>query len=603
MNNISLTSFIWPFIKKQWGKFFVIFLVSFVWALDNTVWPYILKVVIDIFSQYEFDRAAAWPLLKTPLLMALFLWLFVEFGFRLQGFLLARAMPRLEADIRMKMFEHIQRHSPHYFNDRFAGSLANKITDMTTQVSQLINLILTLFIPAVAACSIAIVLFAYVSPMFAVILSVWMVVHVTVSLAFTKRVDSYEQAHSESRSSLLGKIVDSFTNNFAVNLFYNFAYERSYIEQFQKEERQKNYRAKRYVEVMRLVLGFFTFLGAGLGLSGLMVWAWLQGWISTGQAAQVFNTAWNITMVLWIASWSIPTFFQAIGICKQALVMMRDPQDIQDTPGAKPLVISKGEIIFDKVNFYYGKKKLFENKDVHIRGGEKIGLVGKSGAGKSTFVNLILRLYQVDSGQILIDGMNISQASLESLRKQIALIPQDPVLFHRTLRENIRYGRPNATDEELYEAAKLAHCDEFIRKMPSGYDTLVGERGTKLSGGERQRIAIARAILANTPILILDEATSALDSVTEQLIQESLNWLMENRTTIAIAHRLSTLSCMDRILVFDQGRIVEDGSHRDLLAEETLYAKMWQMQAGAFLPDDEEWEEEEEEEASEVSSV
>jgi ATP-binding cassette subfamily B protein len=595
MNTTTLSSFIWPFIKKQWGKFFVIFLVSFVWALDNTVWPYILKVVIDIFSQHEVDRAAAWPFLKTPLLLALFLWLFVEFGFRLQGFLLAKAMPKLEADIRMKMFEHIQHHSPHYFNERFAGSLANKITDMTTQVAQLINLILTLFVPAFAACILAVILFSYVSPLFAIILSVWVVLHVAVSLFFTKRVDAYEHAHSEARTSLLGKIVDSFTNNFAVNLFYNFAYERKYLQQYQKEEFQKNCQAKRYVEIMRLVLGFFTFLGAGIGLSGMMVWAWLQGWISTGQAAQIFNTSWNITMVLWIASWSIPTFFQAVGICKQALTVMRDPQDILDTPGAKPLAITKGDIVFDKVTFHYGKKKLFENKEVHIRGGEKVGLVGTSGAGKSTFVNLILRLYQVDAGRILIDGMDISKVSLESLRKQIALIPQDPILFHRTLRENIRYGKPEATDEELYEAAKLAHCDEFIRKMPAGYDTLVGERGTKLSGGERQRIAIARAILANTPILILDEATSALDSVTEQLIQESLNWLMENRTSVAVAHRLSTLSCMDRILVFDQGRIVEDGSHRDLLEQDSLYAKMWQMQAGGFLQVEEEWAEEEEE--------
>jgi len=220
-----------------------------------------------------------------------------------------------------------------------------------------------------------------------------------------------------------------------------------------------------------------------------------------------------------------------------------------------------------------------------IRGGEKVGLVGYTGAGKSTFINLILRFFPVQKGAIRIDGQNIANAKLESLRRHIALIPQDPVLFHRTLKENIAYGRLEANEAEIFEAARLAHCDEFIRRLPNGYETVVGERGAKLSGGERQRIAIARAILANAPILILDEATSSLDSVTERYIQDSLSRIMEGRTTIAIAHRLSTLARMDRILVFDYGKIVEEGTHDELLRLEGRYAKMWRMQAGGFLPD------------------
>jgi ATP-binding cassette subfamily B protein len=245
-----------------------------------------------------------------------------------------------------------------------------------------------------------------------------------------------------------------------------------------------------------------------------------------------------------------------------------------------------GHITFDKVKFHYkDTKPLFENKSIEIEAGQKVGLVGYSGGGKSTFVHLILRLYDVTHGSILIDGQDIKSVSQDSLRENIAMIPQDPSLFHRSLRENIRYGRIDATDEEVMEAAKKAHAHEFIEKLPQGYDALVGERGVKLSGGQRQRIAIARAILKNAPILIMDEATSQLDSLTEALIQESLWQLMEHKTTLVIAHRLSTLLHMDRILVFDQGKIVEDGNHNDLLSKGGLYKNLWNAQVGGFLGD------------------
>jgi ATP-binding cassette, subfamily B, bacterial len=287
---------------------------------------------------------------------------------------------------------------------------------------------------------------------------------------------------------------------------------------------------------------------------------------------------------MWTVGSALPILFQSFGTAKHSYSVMLDSQDIKDKSDAKDLKITSGEIVFDQVSFYYGEKKLFENKQVSIRGGERIGLVGFTGAGKSTFINLILRFFPVHSGKILIDGQEIASVTLESLRRQIALIPQDPLLFHRTLRENIGYGKPEATEAEIVHAAQLAHCDEFIRNMPKEYEAIVGERGTKLSGGEKQRVAIARAILADAPILILDEATSSLDSVTEKYIQDSLEKLMQSRTTIVIAHRLSTLSQMDRILVFDKGKIVEEGTHSALLHKEGLYARMWKMQVGGFLP-------------------
>jgi ATP-binding cassette subfamily B protein len=320
-------------------------------------------------------------------------------------------------------------------------------------------------------------------------------------------------------------------------------------------------------------------------LNGFLLVYWSRNLVTIGEVIQVFNTTFNVVMVLWIASNMMPQFFQSIGILKQALSLMNDPRDVVDAPHAHTLVVKKGEIIFENVSFKYGEKELFSNKHVHIKGGEKIGLVGYSGAGKSTFVNLILRFFPIDEGKILIDGQDIASCTLQSLRSQIALIPQDPLLFHRTLEENIHYGNVKASQEMVFKAAKLAHADDFIRRCPKGYESQVGERGTKLSGGERQRIAIARAMLAESPVLILDEATSSLDSVTEKYIQEGLESLMHGRTTIVIAHRLSTLAKMDRILVFHQGKVVEEGTHLDLLAKDGHYARMWQMQAGGFLPD------------------
>ncbi len=582
-NSIPLFRFIGKFISIQRWKFFFIYVFSLMWALDATVAPYILRLIIDSFTIHEADRAAAWPVLRGLLLMGGVLLVIIESGFRARDFLLARAIPKLEADIRMAMFDHIQQHSPKYFNEHFAGSLSNKISDMTTQVTLLLQNMM-IFVPAVVSCIVSIIFFYEVSPLFAKILGGWILLHLSICFAFTKKCSDNSNIHGEARSSLAGKIVDSLTNNFTVNLFFRFRFEKSQIATYQNEERFKNYNARRYVAWMFLSLSILYLAGAAI-LFTYMVMSWMQSIITTGEIIQIFNTTWNVMMMLWFAGEVIPQFFQSVGIASQALFVMHDPQDVLDKPNVNALGVKQGEIIFENVSFRYGEKQLFQNKAVHIKAGEKVGLVGYSGAGKSTFVNLILRFYPVEKGRILIDGQDIADVTLESLRSQVTLIPQDPLLFHRSLEDNIRYGRINASKEEVIQAAKLAHCDEFIQRSPQGYGSLVGERGTKLSGGERQRIAIARAMLSGAPILILDEATSALDSVTESYIQDSLEKLMQNRTTLVIAHRLSTLAKMDRILVFDHGKIVEQGSHHDLLESRGHYARMWNMQAGGFLPD------------------
>jgi ATP-binding cassette subfamily B protein len=305
-----------------------------------------------------------------------------------------------------------------------------------------------------------------------------------------------------------------------------------------------------------------------------------------GDFSFIITLSISILWNLWFIAGQFVSFSEQVGKCRQALSIINAPHEISDIKDAKPLVVTQGEIQFKEVSFHYGEgAKLFQNKNILIHPGEKVGLVGFSGSGKSSFVNLILRLFEVESGSITIDYQNINDVQQESIRENIALIPQDISLFHRTLMENIRYGCTNASDEDVIEASKKAHCHEFISQLNEGYQSMVGERGIKLSGGQRQRIAIARAILKNAPLLILDEATSALDSVTEKYIQDALHHLMRGKTTIVIAHRLSTLSEMDRILVFDNGQIIEDGSHEALIKLKGHYAKMWHMQAGGFLPE------------------
>ncbi|MCB1066856.1 MAG: ABC transporter ATP-binding protein [Simkania sp.] len=582
----ELTSFIWRFMRLQKGLFLFVFTLDlFAWSLDALLWPYILNLVVSIFTRFDGDRLAAWDSLKWVILGGLGLTIYVETASRIMGFLMAKGVPKLLANIRMALFDHIQHHSPHYFNRRFAGSLANKITDMTTQVELIINELFWPILPAISTCILGAGFLWFVNPLFTWLLIAWIGIHLTICLLFARKADHLEHLHGEARSTLLGKIVDSLTNNFAVNLFCRFKYEKRILSPFQRDEKMTSMSAKRYVEKMRIYLSLFYFIVVIVIMFGALTYSWLHSYITTGEVIQVFTTMWWIAMILWNIGASLPILFQSIGVAKQALSVMKDPQDLGDTPQAHLLKVSKGEIRFENVSFHYGENKLFSDKKVHIQGGERVGLVGFTGAGKSTFINLILRFFPLHKGRILIDGQDIAHVTLESLREQIALIPQDPLLFHRTLKENISYGKIEAPVEEIFQAARLAHADEFIRKLSDGYDARVGERGTKLSGGEKQRIAIARAILVNAPILILDEATSSLDSVTEKYIQESLETLMKDRTTIVIAHRLSTLSRMDRILVFDRGKIVEEGFHSSLLEKEGLYSKMWKMQVGGFLPE------------------
>lgn len=592
----NLPAFFWHFMKKQWLGLLGVQFFSFAWALDHTLWPYVLMLFVDGITNYVGDRANMWSELSVPIWLGIALWITVEVFFRLAGLIGARVFPKIESSVRMEMFDYVQHHSYRYFSNHFAGTIANKISDMPKSMTRILEQIMHLFMPVGLALMISAVLFMQINFLFALILVGWVLVHLSICLAFAGKCDQYARIHAEARSLLSGKIVDSLSNNINIKLFARHRFEKEYLRKFQQDEQYKHWQSLFYIEKMKIVLGIACFLAIGIGLYGFMLYSWQQGHLTTGEVVFIVNTAWNMTVMAWLAGLELPLLFREIGVCRQALTIIQDSHDITDAPHARKLNVHQGKITFDNATFRYSKGlALFQDTNITLLAGQKVGLVGFSGSGKTTFVHLILRYFDIEKGRILIDGQDIAKVTQDSLREQIAMIPQDPILFHRSLMENIRYGRLDATDAEVIEASIKAHCHEFVQKMPDKYQSLVGERGVKLSGGQRQRIAIARAILKNAPILILDEATSALDSVTEREIQEGLRHVMEGRTAIVIAHRLSTLADMDRILIFKEGQIVEDGTHLELLQERGHYATLWEMQAEGFLPDDSENEEIEEE--------
>ncbi|HJP36966.1 MAG TPA: ABC transporter ATP-binding protein, partial [Gammaproteobacteria bacterium] len=441
------------------------------------------------------------------------------------------------------------------------------------------------FWPLAIAFGVSLVLLFGVNVELALVLEAWIAGYVTISFVLARRCRRYARVYAAARSLVSGKIVDSVTNIMNAKLFARRDFERSYLEGYLNLEVKRARDTFWFMERIR----WFQFLAAMvlmLGIVGYALKVWSEGGMTVGEFAMAASLSLMLIEQARGLSRRFLEFFEYVGNINDGVGVIVRPHEVIDDAGAWPIEVGAGVIEFKHVDFGYTVgKPVFDDLSLRVDSSQKIGLVGFSGSGKSTMLNLLLRLFEPQSGSILIDGQDIQTVSQESLRAAIAMIPQDPTLFHRTLMENIRYGRLDATDEEVVEAAQKAHAHEFIIDTVDGYESLVGERGVKLSGGQRQRIALARAILKNAPILLLDEATSSLDSITERHIQESLSYLMETKTVMVIAHRLSTLAHLDRILVFHNGVVVEDGTHEELLGRRGHYARLWSMQAGGFLPD------------------
>ena len=582
----TLGKFVWHYLKPHKWCLVAFVLVAVVWSIDMSVSPYLLKVIINTVSQYAGDKSKAVSLIILPAVLYIVMSIIFHINFRLYDYTSLKLYPAIKSQVTKDMFSYTLNHSFNYFQNTFSGSITKKILDMAHNMEQLITIPNEWVYPRIIAFFVAAATLSIsVKPIFGIILFIWSILFVMISFFATRKSELLARKNSENFSVLSGTLNDCFTNIMSVKLFNSKKDEFSHITNDLNDLVKSDRAALWY----NLKFNVVQAIGSILLLAAMLftlVFEFKNGAVNAGDFALVLTLSISFMWSLYNIGTQMQNFTKAAGICNQALSLIQVKHDIVDSLDATPLAVSKGELRFLHVNFRYNNNdSLFSDLSLIIPPSQKVGLVGFSGGGKSSFVKLILRLMDIQSGKILIDHQDISKVTQDSLRSQISTIPQDPDLFHRTIMENIRFAKPGATDDEVIQASKHAQCHEFIEQLPDQYQSLVGERGVKLSGGQKQRIAIARAFLKNAPILLLDEATSSLDSVTEKHIHEALHAVMRNKTTIVIAHRLSTLKDMDRILVFDKGAIVEDGSLDELLKNKSgHFYKLWEMQASGFIP-------------------
>lgn len=501
-------------------------------------------------------------------------------------------LPNFATLIRWRSHRHVLRQSVGWFENDFAGRIANRIMQSAPAAGEAVYQLFDAGVYAVIYMIGAVVLLAQIDLRLAIPLVIWLAMYIALVKWTIPRVGRASKAFSDARSDINGRIVDSYTNIQSVKLFAHNDSEEQYALEAIENARQKFAVQMRLITIMELGLSFIN----GVLIVAVLGWAivlWQQGATSLGTIAAASALTLRLSAMTGWIMWSLSSLFQHLGVVAEGMETIAQPIDLLDAKNASTLKISKGDIKFDQVKHHYGRTMGGLDKvSFDIKGGQKIGLVGRSGAGKSTLVNLLLRFHDIESGRITIDGQDIKAVTQDSLRGMIGMVTQDSSLMHRSVRDNILYGRPDATEAQMITAAKNAEAHDFILELEdpkgrTGYDAQVGERGVKLSGGQRQRVSLARVILKDAPILVLDEATSALDSEVEAAILETLYGVMQGKTVIAIAHRLSTIAHMDRIIVLDEGRVIEEGSHNDLLAADSLYARFWQRQSGGFIGVDE----------------
>jgi ATP-binding cassette subfamily B multidrug efflux pump len=584
----GLVAFYWHFAKQAKILFFGLFAVGFVVALLDVTIPVFIGRVVDLVSHNNPQDliAAYWPQL---LGMAAVLLIARPIAFVSQHLIMNQAIAaNVSNRIRWQSHWHVVRQSWAFFQNDFAGRIATRVMQTGPAIRESLVALLTAVWFILIYGTSSLILLAHADLWLALPVVLWFAGYVGMLSFFVPRMRDRSKVMSEARSMLTGRVVDTYTNIVTVKLFSRAKEEEAYVRE------ALNHHTARFHEQLRLNTLFaltLTTLNALLitGTGAFAIVLWSRGHIGVGVVAMALPMTMQIVSASGWVAWQITGIFENIGVVQEGMITIAKPHTLVDRPDALPLQVTRGEVLFDNLRFGYGRESgLIDGLTLEVKPGEKIGLVGRSGAGKSTIVNLLLRFFELEGGRILIDGQNIAEVTQESLRTQVSVVTQDTSLLHRSIRDNIRYGRPDATEAEIVAAAQMAHAHEFILDLEDqlgrrGYDAHVGERGVKLSGGQRQRIAIARVILKDAPILVLDEATSALDSEVEAAIQSSLDVLMHGKTVIAIAHRLSTIARMDRLVIMDKGHIVEQGSHEDLLRQNGDYASLWRHQSGGFI--------------------
>lgn len=542
-----------------------------------------IQHLTDLIENYSDERANQLfsGVFKWAIIYVLW-WESLNMLWRFYDFVYLKTMPKIKIQVVEEFFEYVSHHSHEFFQNNLAGDITNRITEASRSFEMVFHLFSEKILRRFAVVIFAVFTMYNVNHIIAGIFSVWVIIFVGMSLFFARRVNHYSSIYGKKKARVAGKIVDAIANISSVRMFTSYQHERKYMQNHLVNAKRSDQNLQWFVLKLSYALGvsctalIFCMLYYILKLRSQLL-------ISIGDCVLIISLAIAVIQDVWDLTEEFGELFEQVGIFSQSLSLFYD-QDIVDKKGAKELVVKKPIIEFKNVTFeYQNNNNIFKNLSVTIDNFQKVGLVGFSGSGKTTFTNLITRLYEIEKGKILIDGQDIKEVTQKSLRRNITIIPQEPILFHRSIMENIRYGNFNATDKEVYEAAKKAYIHSFIMKLPEGYNTNCGERGSRLSGGQRQRIMIARAILRGAPILIFDEVTSALDSHTEKLIHKSLVNLMKDKIVLVIAHKLSTLYDMDRILVFDNGHIVEDGTHKELKKSGKLYQELWQSQVQGIL--------------------
>jgi len=583
---------VWPFytyyLKQVWPSFAALLVVGLFAALIEVALFSYLSRIIDLaqgtpnpnfFSDHALELT--WMLVVALVLRPIF--------FGLHDLLVHQTLsPGMTSMIRWQNHSYVLKQSLNFFQNDFAGRIAQRImqtgNSLRDSAVQAVDALWHVVIYAISS----LVLFAEADWRLMIPLLTWIVAYIGALYYFVPRVKERSVEASDARSKLMGRIVDGYTNIATLKLFAHTNFEQHYAKEAIEEQTVKARMAGRVVTSMDVAITAMNGLLI-VGTTALALWLWTQSLITVGAIALATGLVIRIVNMSGWIMWVVTGIFENIGMVQDGLRTISQPVSVTDHEQAKPLDVARGEVRFEHVDFHYGKKRgIIGDLNLNIKPGEKIGLIGPSGAGKSTLVNLLLRLYDVEGGRIMIDGQNIAEVGQESLRARIGMITQDTSLLHRSIRDNLLYGKPDATDAELWDAVHKARADEFIPLLSdaegrTGFDAHVGERGVKLSGGQRQRIAIARVLLKDAPILIMDEATSALDSEVEAAIQESLETLMQGKTVIAIAHRLSTIARMDRLVVLENGKIAESGTHAELLAHRGLYARLWAHQTGGFV--------------------
>jgi ATP-binding cassette, subfamily B, multidrug efflux pump len=584
----GLAAFYWHFARQAKGLFIGLFVTGFLVALLDSMIPVFMGRVVSLITGS--DPARLWDeSWRTLLGMAAVLLIMRPLALTSQNLITHQAIAANVSNmIRWQTHWHVARQSWAFFQNDFAGRIASRVLQTGPSVRESLVALITGVWYILVYGSSALFLLASADRWLALPISIWFVGYLLLLRTFVPRMRDRSKVVSESRSMLTGRVVDTYTNILTVKLFARARNEDAYVRDAIDEHTALFHAALRLNTLFSFCL---TTLNAMLvtGTAAIAIALWTHGQVGVGTVAMALPLSWQIINIAGWVAMRITEIFENIGVVQEGMMTIAKPIGLADRADAKPLTVTRGEIVFDDVRFGYGRESgLIEGLTLTVHAGERIGLVGRSGAGKSTLVNLLLRFFDIEDGRILIDGQDIAGATQESLRTQISVVTQDTSLLHRSIRENIRYGRPESTEAEIIAAAKLAQAHEFIEDLEDwrgrrGYDAQVGERGVKLSGGQRQRVAIARVILKNAPILVLDEATSALDSEVEGAIQASLDTLMAGKTVIAIAHRLSTIARMDRLVILDHGHIVEQGSHDELLRAGGHYAMLWRRQSGGFI--------------------